>query len=160
MSVQFIDPEQVSYRVDGNTLASVAQAVSQEDEAGKTEWFPHYEYELNGSGLSSVTITVATRITVPEWSEYGSATQPEKEEWDRFLAALQSHEQGHLELVRQHLAKIDEKMAGQSLNDANSAWEEALEALASASDAYDQQSDHGRKQGTIINLGAATATAE
>jgi predicted secreted Zn-dependent protease len=160
MPVDFIGPEQVSRTVDGDTLAGVAQVVSQDDEVGKAEWFPRYEYELNGSALSSVTVTVATRITMPEWSGYGSASQAEKDEWDRFLAALQSHEQGHIDLVSQHLSNIDERMTGQSLNGAISTWKEALGDLALASDAYDRESDHGRNQGTIINLGVVTPAAE
>jgi Bacterial protein of unknown function (DUF922) len=41
---------------------------------------------------------------MPEWSGYCLAGQQGKEEWDRFFAALQAHEQGHIELVAQELA--------------------------------------------------------
>lgn len=159
MPVNFADPERASYPLDGDSLASVAQLVSQKDEAAKTEWFPTYTYELNGSVLSSVTVTVATRITMPEWTTCGSASQPEKDEWDSFLRALESHEQGHLDLVRQHLSDIDEQMAGQSLNEAASIWSGALSDLEMASDDYDRQSDHGRNQGTVINLDVVTPAA-
>ncbi len=159
MPVDIISPEQVSYTVDGDSLATLAQVISGQDEAAKAEWFPRYEYEMNGSVVSSVTVTVVTRITMPEWGAYGSASQPEKDEWDRFLAALQSHEQGHLDLVSQYLSNIDEKMTGQSLNGAVSVWKQVLGDLAQASEVYDRQSDHGRNQGTIINLGPVTPAA-
>ena len=95
---------------------------------------------------------------MPQWVEYGSASQPEKDEWDRFIAALEAHEQGHIDIVKQQLSGIDEQMAGQSPDAAKQIWQNALSDLQSASDNYDAQSDHGRNQGTIIDLSAVTQT--
>jgi hypothetical protein len=149
MSVEFSGPERVACDIDGDNLAAVAEAISRKDEAGKAEWVPRYDYQVTGSNLSSVTVT---------WSGYGSARQAEKDEWDRFLAALETHEQGHIDLVVKYLSNIDEQMIGQSLDAAKQAWENALAALQSASDAYDRQSDHGRNQGTIIDVSVGMPT--
>ncbi|MGB8645246.1 MAG: DUF922 domain-containing protein [Anaerolineae bacterium] len=152
MSVEFLDTEQVSYDVQADTLMAAAETFSQMDEAAKTEWFPRYDYQTTGNELSNATITVGTRITMPHWSGYSSASQAEKDEWDRFFAALQAHEQGHLDLVMQHLDHVDEPLVGKSVDGAAQVWQSALAALLSASRAYDGQTDHGRNQGTIIDV--------
>jgi predicted secreted Zn-dependent protease len=151
VSVEFSGPEQIYYEVSGDSLTAVAQLISLGDEAGKSEWLPRYDYAAIGDNLSSITVTVSTKITMPQWSGYASASQPEKDEWDRFVVALQNHDQGYIELVIQQLSNIDEQMIGRSVSDAGRAWDNALEAVALASDAYDRRTDHGRNQGTIIN---------
>jgi Bacterial protein of unknown function (DUF922) len=90
MSVVFGDPEWASEPVDGATLAAVAGTISQMAEAGKTEWFPRLSYETTGDAVSSVAVTVDVRVTLPLWSEYASASQAEKNEWDRFCRALRA----------------------------------------------------------------------
>jgi Bacterial protein of unknown function (DUF922) len=147
MGVEFADTERINVDGHGSTLSAVAAAISQQDEAGKAEWFPTYALRDGG-----VNVTVKTRITMPQWSEYDSACQAEKDEWDRFISALEAHEQGHVDLVKEHLSKIDEQMAGQSPDAAKRLWLNALSDLQSASDSYDAETDHGRNQGTIIDL--------
>jgi hypothetical protein len=154
VSVTFSDTERVYMDVHGKTLADVAAVIAQQDEtdkdAPKAESFPHYQL---ADDLSAATVTVRTKITMPRWPEYTSAPQAEKDEWDRFFAALQAHEEGHIDLVRQQLSGIDDQLAGLSSDQANSAWTAALQQLQDASDSYDTDTDHGRNQGTIINLG-------
>jgi predicted secreted Zn-dependent protease len=157
MSVDFGDPERVYSDVHGTTLAAVASVIAQQDEAGKAEWFP--TYTLSSDDPPSAAVKVKTRITMPRWREYGSASQPEKDEWDRFFAALLAHEQGHIDLVTQRLSGIDDQMGGQSADAAKQVWANALSDLQSASDSYDVDSDHGRNQGTIIDLSTAAPAA-
>lgn len=93
-------------------------------EAAETEWFPHL--------LSS-----ATRH--PSFS-------------GRFCAALEAHEEGHVELVVQQLSGLDERLVGQSVGAAQRVWKQALAAVEAASETYDRETDHGRKRGTIIDV--------
>ncbi|HKE36334.1 MAG TPA: DUF922 domain-containing protein [Candidatus Baltobacteraceae bacterium] len=152
MSVEFDDTEWASQSVDGSTLATVAQTIAGMTEAGKTEWFPSYVTSTTADVVSDATVTVKTKVTLPQWSSYGSASQSEQTEWDRFCGALRAHEQGHLDLVTQQLSDVDQQMIGQSSAGADSAWKSSLAALTSASDTYDTSTDHGRNQGTIINV--------
>lgn len=152
MSVEFSDTEWLSEPLDGATLAAVAETISQMDEAGKTEWFVHYDYETSGDVLSTTAVTVKMRVTMPRWSGYGTARQAERDEWDRFCAALRTHEQGHIGLVHERLAGIDARLVGKSVDEATRAWQNELDTLRSASDSYDDTTDHGRNQGTIIDV--------
>jgi len=157
MSIQFIDTEWTTKSVDGSTLVAVAQAISQMDEAAKTQWFPAYTADTADGALASVAVTVMTKVTMPQWSGYANASQPEKDEWDRFCAALRAHEQGHLDLVTSQLSGIDERLVGCSTSDASAAWTNALGELTSASNDYDASTDHGRSQGTVIDTSFASS---
>jgi predicted secreted Zn-dependent protease len=152
MSLDFSDTEWVSAPAAGTTLAAVAATITAMPEAATTKSFPRYAYETTGDVISSVTVTVRTRVTMPDWSGYATASQAEKDEWDRFCAALRAHEQGHIQLVLDNLAGIDGQLVGKSVSDAAQAWNDALVGLKSASDAYDQSTDHGRNQGTTIDI--------
>lgn len=152
MAVQFGDTEFASQTVDGATLATVAQTIAGMTEAGKTEWYPSYVTSTTGDVVSDATVTVKTKVTLPQWSSYDSASQSDQTEWDRFCAALRAHEQGHLDLVTQQLSGVDQQMIGQSSADADRTFQSTLAALAAASDSYDVSNDHGRTAGTIINV--------
>jgi predicted secreted Zn-dependent protease len=153
--VQFIDTDWTTRSVGGSTLAAVAQTISQMEEAAKTEWFPAYTANAPDDVLTGVAVTVRTKVTMPQWSGYANASQAERDEWDRFCAALRAHEQGHLDLVTSQLSGIDERLVGHSTSDASAAWANALGELNSATIDYDSSTDHGRSQGTIIDTSLA-----
>ena len=155
MAMEYGDIEWVSYTVSGTTLQDVVDAVSHLPEAGSAEWFPDYSYEADASGtVSDATVHVGWKITLPQWDGYDSATPTAQAEWDRFLAALEAHERGHLDLVDQQLRDLDTKMIGHSVHDAQQAFNTALAALQTASNTYDAGNDHGRNAGTVIDVDA------
>jgi len=153
VSIDFSATEWVSFDVAGATLADAASAIAHLPEAGQTEWWPRYDFQTDEHGhVSDVTLTVATRVTLPSWSGHQSASGGEQREWDRFAAALQAHEQGHLELVVSHLNELDQHMLGVSHDHAQNIFHQALQQLHAASEAYDQQTNHGQNTGTVIDL--------
>jgi predicted secreted Zn-dependent protease len=157
MTTQFGDVERASYNVSGATLRDVAGAIAHLPEAGSTEWFPHYDYNSDERGaVTEVSVRVGWRVTLPNWDGYHGACQPERDEWDRFLTALDAHEQGHIDVAIGHLSGLDEHMLGGSAHQAGVIFEQALQQLQAASNAYDQSTDHGRNTGTIIDVGVAT----
>ncbi|HEX7766172.1 MAG TPA: DUF922 domain-containing protein [Nitrospira sp.] len=151
MSVEFVATEWDSYDVQAETLEEAAEAISDLEEAATAEWFPRYEYEAD-QFVTSAVVTVATKITMPRWVGVESAGAAERAEWERFCAALRSHEEGHVQLVTKVLADVDTHLIGESVDAARKVWDRTLEALAVASRAYDLQTDHGRKLGTVLDL--------
>jgi predicted secreted Zn-dependent protease len=152
MSVDFPDTTHATYDLAGQTLADVAAEISAMDEAAATEWFPRYDYSLNGDVLATATVVVPTKITLPRWPGYSSAGDRDRGEWDRFHAALEAHEQGHIERVTNCFTGIDDRLTGATVADAGRIWADALNSLQTASDAYDAETDHGRNRGTIIQV--------
>jgi predicted secreted Zn-dependent protease len=160
MSTEFTDTEHTTYDLQGRTLSDVAEEIAGKEESAKAEWFPSYTYTTTGQQLGTAEVIVRTKITMPRWSSYDSAQEADQREWDRFFSALQAHEQGHVDLVLQHLTKIDEQLLGQSPSGAAEIWRDALDTLKAASDAYDHDTDHGRNQGTIIDLNDVTPSVD
>jgi predicted secreted Zn-dependent protease len=152
MSLDFSETEWRVYDVDADSLAAVAEAISRLSEAAQAEWFPAYEFTTSRGRLATVAVTVGTRVTMPRWTGRPSAPAAEQAEWTRFCDALREHEQGHIDLVMEHLSGVDERLLGQSVTAARRIWQQALESLEAASGAYDRQTDHGRNQGTVIDI--------
>ena len=149
MGTRFPETEWISYDVDAGSLADAAATVSTLSEAATTEWFPHFTSTTAGGRLVQVDVEVPTRVTMPRWTGYQGASPPDRHEWDRFCAALRAHEQGHLDLVREHLEEVDAQLAGQTPARAAAKWTQVLDALKSASRAFDQRTDHGRDAATL-----------
>jgi predicted secreted Zn-dependent protease len=155
MAVEFSDVEWVGYDVGGDTLADVVANISHLPEAGSAEWFPSFDYQADDSGnVTDATITMGWRITMPTWTGYDAATQSQKDEWDRFWAALETHERGHLELADQHFRALDQEIIGHPASEAQATFNRALSELQSASDSYDSGNDHGRNAGTVVDVDA------
>ena len=152
VSFEMTETEQVSYDLAGARLVDVATIIAQMDESATTTWMPRYSYTTTGGELSEAVVTVGSRIRVPVWTGYAAASEAEQHEWDRFYETLLAHERGHVALVARHLCNIDERMVGQSEDGARRTWNAALDALRTASDAYDAETDHGRNAGTIIDV--------
>jgi predicted secreted Zn-dependent protease len=154
MATQFGEVEWECYGVSGATLAEVAAAISHLPEAGSTEWFPRYEYETDEHGiLTSATVTVGWRITLPHWDGYDAAGHAAQHEWHRFWTALEAHERGHLDIAEELFRDLEEHLVGKSAGRAQRVFDHAVHAVQTASDVYDRHNDHGRTEGTVIDVG-------
>ncbi len=153
MSTRFPETEWRSYDVAADSLADAASQISGLPEAATTEWFPRYTFTTNAAGrLLEVDVEVPAVVTMPRWTGYGNAPFVERDEWDRFCAALRAHEQGHLDLVREHLQQVDSQLAGQTPARAAAIWAERLAALDAASRAFDRATNHGLATGTMVHV--------
>ena len=47
---------------------------------------------------------------MPKWDRYEKSSQACRDEWDRFYDALLFHEEGHVEICRSGLKKIQKKL--------------------------------------------------
>jgi len=159
MTVHINDAEMHMYDVPGHTLTEATTVITAMAEAGKAEWWPQFSYESDNGVVSSVTVGVPQRKTMPRWQGYADAPQPVKEEWDRFWRALDSHEQGHFDLVTSHLVNLDQVLVGQPVQDVQRVFNDAVAGLDAASSAYDVQTSHGVTQGTTIDLDVEAAAS-
>jgi hypothetical protein len=97
---------------------------------------------------------------MPHWVEANNATPGEREEWERFLGALRTHEQGHIHLAVQYLQYADTLIEGCTEQTAAQQWQDNLNALQQASNDYDASNDHGRNEGTTITPPEDSSTDE
>jgi predicted secreted Zn-dependent protease len=156
MTVTFHQPTWTDYDVNGSDLDAVASVLMQQDEAATTDWAQsHYSADHNDAGqVISVHVDVVITVDMPRWVERDHAPHAEQVEWDRFLHALRTHEEGHITKVHEYLQHIDAHMLHHDQDGAYTVWYDNLAALQRASDEYDSHTHHGETQGTIITVPA------
>ncbi len=143
-----------TYPVEGATLAEAAAQIEAREEAGVTEWNPAYSLSRDDEGnVTDATVTVTITVTMPNWPGAARLPAATRAEWDRFYAALEAHEQGHVSLVQENLRDVADAMVDKSEAEAIAAFEAALANLQQVNDAYDAANDHGRNAGCTLDLG-------
>jgi predicted secreted Zn-dependent protease len=95
------------YAISGSTTADLRQEMNNRGPQGAggrrfdgyTHWYVSWRYQYNNTGsgcaIASVTTSVKVTMTLPRWSNEGSANSATRQQWARYLAALEQHEQGH-----------------------------------------------------------------
>lgn len=140
-----------TYTVSG-TLAEVSALIQQREEAGKASWDSSFTYNQEDGTITSATITSRLTIEMPEWSDYNSASQRDREEWDRFWAALDTHEQGHITLAQSYLDHADQALVGHPESEAQWRFDEYMAKIQAESDGYDADTGHGVYYGSFITV--------
>ena len=182
-----------TYDVAGNTLAEILGHLP-DGEIGTNACGLTFKYKKttevcknpDGTYTGHTTVTPnsiiwapTNDITLPNASGYGKLSATAKAEWDRFIAALKVHEQGHTDRTVAYAAALN---AGTDQDTANAviyayhadataatpeaartAAEAAMEALTDAEydvvfghmnarqDAYDTETNHGATQGAVLH---------
>ncbi|MEP0546278.1 MAG: DUF922 domain-containing protein [Rhodothermales bacterium] len=127
---------------------------------GLTEWEVSAEYRpaqaVAGCAISDLTVHIAVETHLPRWTPSGRASSDLHGAWDRFVTALDEHEEGHRALaeeaadtIRRRLASV--RVAGCDQLDpvAQRAMMEVMNAYESRNLAYDAETGHGRTQGAV-----------
>ena len=118
-------------------------------------------FRLDAQGMCQVDEFVPSlevSVLMPEWTGRESASAGLRKRWDRFIKALEFHEQGHVRHAQQAVSNLVERVGrlGGAQNcdaaeqDFNRVVEEVLSAARSADIRYDEKTDHGRTQGAIF----------
>jgi predicted secreted Zn-dependent protease len=66
---------------------------------GRTDWYInwHYAYEASSSDckIANAEVDVKITFTLPHWNQPGNISPALVEKWNKYMAALQKHEDGH-----------------------------------------------------------------
>lgn len=158
MALQFEPNVDETYDVSGAGLRDAAAALDPE-EAGSCRWDVSYEYDSVDRRGRAVGLRLRARITIrmPVWTDRESAPAADREEWDRFRAALLEHERGHERRARARLPETHRRLLETPAAELGRVYQDELTRLQRDSDAYDTATDHGRRPppGTNITFPAA-----
>lgn len=147
--------QRTSYDVTASTLAAVVSLLS-EDEAGKCDWGSGFDYDGVGSDGKARNLQVTMEITIelPRWVGRDSAPAPQQREWDRFLRALEAHEQGHERIARAGAQTMHRRLQRTQARDLQDAFEDEKQRIKRQDKAFDKRTDHGRRPlpGTVITV--------
>lgn len=120
-----------------------------------------YTYQFReqpgGCGVADVRVLLQVSLTTPAWQGRWTSGPALAATWDRYVSALQVHEDGHINLARQAADRLGAKVEALSAPGcpalearAKALRDEAMEALKQAHADYDRATDHGRTQGAVL----------
>jgi hypothetical protein len=84
---------------------------------------------------------------VPIWDDRASATATARAEWDRFIAKLDAHEEGHIEIALATFEKLATDLIGVKITELASKVAQAQADLTTAQKKMDTDTDNGMKSG-------------
>ena len=129
----------------------------------RTDWTLQWTYKWDGKlakqaglyRLSEWTVDVKSTIILPRWVELDEANPLEQRRWLVYSARLKLHENGHAKLaeragdaVNRAFANIKVYPSSKKLKEAVRLKAQEILKLHRAMELeYDQQTDHGKKQG-------------
>ena len=98
------------YDVHGDTLQDAGQWMNQHGPVGKdgrrfhgyTEWAVRWRYQLqpgrSACTVKSVETDLSVTMQLPQWHRPEGVSPTRAREWDRYMAALRAHEDGHADI--------------------------------------------------------------
>ncbi|MBN1421220.1 MAG: DUF922 domain-containing protein, partial [Planctomycetes bacterium] len=128
-----------------------------------------------GGRMWTVTLTatftwaVETEILLPRWTNRDRACPAAQREWDRFIAGLRAHETGHHDEAKKALeaakpragatsgaSDCSQDIAGSQASVGiegpfQAESDRLLAAIDAAADPYDERTEHGAKQGAVLD---------
>ena len=162
MPVVLVPPTRTTYDIEAKTLAEVARLVAGRAEAGRCGWKHTYAYDdTDRAGKPrGLTVTLTIEIELPRWVGRDTAPVAEQREWDRFLAALSRHEDGHQEIAQRGAQRMLDRMSQARAQRADAIYQEEVQKTQDESDRYDTRTAHGERPppGTIITVPSAPST--
>ena len=117
-----------------------------------------YFKDSTGYKVCSVKMKVGILYTLPKWVRPENTPQDIVDEWGRFSKALENHEEGHKTIAVKDcqviLDTLKDQPAFPTVNEAkanaNSVKLQLWDLMVEKQAAYDKETDHGRKTGTVF----------
>nr|WP_242028293.1 DUF922 domain-containing Zn-dependent protease [Pseudanabaena sp. FACHB-2040] len=132
----------------------------------RTEWFVHWSYRYNRASsqcsVSSPATKIDVTITYPQWVPPAGAPRSLVAEWQRYITALQNHEDGHknngISAGREILSALNQLPAYSSCQALDSAANVASQSIIRRYNQrdldYDHTTNHGSSQGAVFPGGS------
>lgn len=158
------DVDRSFYDVTGTTYESVLaglKAGSAGSHFARADWRVSYEIRWStgagGCKVSEVRTKLQLSVRAPRWTAPPGAAPELSSRWGRFMAALNAHEDGHLEHGRRAEREARSVLAGLSAADcgaldamARERFQRIIDDYSARDREYDRSTDHGRTQGAVF----------
>lgn len=153
--------EILPYAVPGRTARAIRENMNRlrpaEPSGGRydalTQWRFSTRWRATGRRCDPATseVKVTIQVTLPYLSEAGRLGRRDRELWERYYAALVAHETNHARIALAGAQQMQAAMRGAPDCEAlASVSQAAAEAVSAASQAYDAQTGHGRREGAVF----------
>lgn len=148
-------PANKSWVVKGKNIEELFKNLNKHKWWGRYRAYPSYSFKEKGGVVNEFTLKSKPEIIMPKWSNYTKASKAEKKSWDDMYKALMKHESNHHDIFQKEATawqKAMDKVVDLNKKNALREWEKFDKATQNKQDAYDAKSDHGKKEGVILNL--------
>jgi len=153
-----INKKAATLTASGKTLTeAVTNLTSQgKGEAGSVTCKPERDFQFYQADDNSDEIVYQADILVtetkamPVWTELNQQCEPVKKEWARFYSALDTHEDGHIQIDKRNFTNLHTKLLGKSTAEANKIFNDIVTKADTENNTYDATTKHGLTQGTGI----------
>jgi predicted secreted Zn-dependent protease len=154
------------YEVFGSTEQELRSAINKirprdrtgERSDGLTDWDINWKYELTMSAGSCsvefVATTLRITVTLPRWANRRLASSTLAQQWDKYIAALEDHEQHHMQLALRAAQDIQERLSSGGAPTCaalaaslDSTADTVMERLHGEQVQFDRETKHGVLQG-------------
>jgi predicted secreted Zn-dependent protease len=149
------------YPVKGQDYASLVKSLSTSGPKGfhgLASWNIAYKYTTRTQGnvcrFDSISLSVQGEILMPKWTDEDTAPPALRQRWADYYAALQQHEEGHVQHGNELASLVQEKFlaygdfaCGQAKSIAQSEFDKLYNNLKNRDKEYDQRTQHGATQG-------------
>lgn len=163
-----ISVQTVYYSVTGKTANELRSQLNQRGVIhppsgqcfdGYTNWRVNWNYRYQTQGntcrVGSANVSTNIKITLPKWKRPSSISSGLKNRWNRYIAALEVHENGHkkngLDAGKDILQTLRSMSAYPTCEElglaANVAADEVIKIYNQKDIEYDRVTEHGRTQG-------------
>ncbi|HEY9736583.1 MAG TPA: DUF922 domain-containing Zn-dependent protease, partial [Trichocoleus sp.] len=128
----------------------------------KTEWLVQWSYRYRRQGaqcaIGQLSTHVDVTITYPQWSAPSGVSSALQTEWQRYMLALQTHENGHKDngiaagrSILQALAALPASPSCQALDAAANSMAQRVVSRYNQNDLdYDRDTAHGSTHGAVF----------
>ncbi len=135
-------------RAQLNALGPVAYDGYKGD--ARTDWFINWSWPGYGSlfcDLGASRVTYRVDVTLPRWAGEVTAAPPLGAKWSRYVQALVTHEQGHVDNVVNGFGSVVTAIKAANCLTAEGAAQAALAPIRKTDVDYDAVTGHGATQG-------------
>lgn len=119
------------------------------------KWNYRYRPTASGCELTGVNVSLSGTILLPRWVDSNDASSALVEKWNRYLAALRLHEEGHYAHgvgAAREIEALAKSFHGSGdcpamTSEFNDRAQSIIARYKALDVAYDRETDHGRTQG-------------
>lgn len=118
-----------------------------------SRWYVRWSWRGNGRGgcdLANPTVEYSARIVMPRLANEADVPPAVRARWRAYVAALETHEAGHVRYPFDRLGEIAAAIRGSTCGGANEAARRALAPMQRHDVDYDRATRHGASQGATF----------
>ncbi|HEU4617902.1 MAG TPA: DUF922 domain-containing protein, partial [Gammaproteobacteria bacterium] len=142
--------------VRGRTLEQVGQELSALPEWGEGGGMIRSERIPPGTSAEIEVHLHANLVKrLPRWTKYDNASAAAKREWDRMMRALTAHEERHVEIAVEEANQCATDLMGVEIEEIARIVTEANRRMHDRQVEYDNDTDHGQRDGVDLDISIA-----